>query len=173
MIKAIETQYKGYRFRSRLEARWAVYLDAMGVRWYYEHEGYELASGWYLPDFYLPELKLHLEVKPDGICQHASSFRDQVGAIVVTMGMPGDGLVAYCWDYTDSSGGSSDWHECEFGYNENREFCLFINAGRRDREFCINETESTDRIVRGIPKNNLTTDLAINRARSARFDNRR
>jgi len=27
MIKAIETQYRGYRFRSRLEARWAVFFD--------------------------------------------------------------------------------------------------------------------------------------------------
>jgi hypothetical protein len=27
MIKAIETRYKGYRFRSRLEARWAVRFE--------------------------------------------------------------------------------------------------------------------------------------------------
>ena len=27
-IKPIETNYKGYRFRSRLEARWAVFFDA-------------------------------------------------------------------------------------------------------------------------------------------------
>ena len=31
-IKAIETVYKGYRFRSRLEARWAVFFDACGVK---------------------------------------------------------------------------------------------------------------------------------------------
>lgn len=51
-IKPIETYYNGYRFRSRLEARWAVFLDALGVRWEYEPEGFELPSGkWYLPDF--------------------------------------------------------------------------------------------------------------------------
>lgn len=51
-IKAIETIYKGYRFRSRLEARWAVFLDALGVRWEYEPEGFVLPSGRrYLPDF--------------------------------------------------------------------------------------------------------------------------
>ncbi|MCB6994492.1 hypothetical protein LI177_13475 [bacterium 210820-DFI.6.37] len=27
-LKAIQTEYKGYRFRSRLEARWAVFFDA-------------------------------------------------------------------------------------------------------------------------------------------------
>jgi len=51
-IKAIETIYKGYRFRSRLEARWAVFFDEMGYDWEYESEGYELRDGtWYLPDF--------------------------------------------------------------------------------------------------------------------------
>lgn len=40
MIKAIETSYKGYRFRSRLEARWAVFFDALGVSWKYEDQGY-------------------------------------------------------------------------------------------------------------------------------------
>lgn len=51
-IKPIETHYKGYRFRSRLEARWAVFFDALGVEWEYEPEGFDLgAAGWYLPDF--------------------------------------------------------------------------------------------------------------------------
>lgn len=51
-IKPIETYYNGYRFRSRLEARWAVFLDALGVEYEYEPEGFELPSGKrYLPDF--------------------------------------------------------------------------------------------------------------------------
>ncbi len=55
MIKAIETQYKGCRFRSRLEARWAIFLDTLGIEWQYEREGYDLGSlGYYLPDFWLP-----------------------------------------------------------------------------------------------------------------------
>lgn len=63
-IKAIETRYKGYRFRSRLEARWAVYFDAVGIQWEYEKEGYHLPSGMYLPDFWLPQVKMWAEVKP-------------------------------------------------------------------------------------------------------------
>jgi hypothetical protein len=55
MIQAIETYYKGYRFRSRLEARWAVFFDALEMEWKYEPEGYVTAVGGYLPDFYLPE----------------------------------------------------------------------------------------------------------------------
>ena len=51
-MKAIETHYNGYRFRSRLEARWAVFFDALGVSYEYEPEGFELDDGtWYLPDF--------------------------------------------------------------------------------------------------------------------------
>lgn len=51
-LKAIQTEYKGYLFRSRLEARWAVFLDACGADWEYEPEGYDLGDGlYYLPDF--------------------------------------------------------------------------------------------------------------------------
>ena len=53
-FKPIETEYKGYRFRSRLEARWAVFFDACGVKWDYEVEGFDLGDGIkYLPDFVL------------------------------------------------------------------------------------------------------------------------
>lgn len=66
MIKAIETEYKGYRFRSRLEARWAVFFDTLGIAWEYEKEGYDLGeAGWYLPDFWLPKSNAWLEIKPD------------------------------------------------------------------------------------------------------------
>jgi hypothetical protein len=65
MLKAIETKYKGYRFRSRLEARWAVFFDALDIQWEYEKEGYELNVGWYLPDFWLPQVNMWAEVKPE------------------------------------------------------------------------------------------------------------
>lgn len=60
----IPTRYKGYRFRSRLEARWAVFFDAIGLKWEYELEGLALPSRNYLPDFYLTDLGVWVEVKP-------------------------------------------------------------------------------------------------------------
>lgn len=64
-IKAIETEYKGYRFRSRLEARWAVFFDDLDVEWEYEKEGFDLGeAGWYLPDFYLTKQGWWVEIKP-------------------------------------------------------------------------------------------------------------
>ena len=58
MSKPIETHYKGYRFRSRLEARWAVFFDALQIPYRYEPEGFDLNGLWYLPDFYLPAEQL-------------------------------------------------------------------------------------------------------------------
>lgn len=69
---AIETRYKGYRMRSRGEARWAVYFDSLGIYWDYEVEGFDLTKasvvgatelGAYLPDFWLPQVKMWAEVK--------------------------------------------------------------------------------------------------------------
>ncbi len=62
-FKAIETEYRGRRFRSRLEARWAVFLDALGLRWEYEPEGFEFDGLRYLPDFHVAEIGW-LEIKP-------------------------------------------------------------------------------------------------------------
>ena len=63
-IKAIETVYKGYRFRSRLEARYAVAFDVLNLEWEYEKEGFECGeAGWYLPDFYLSDSKWFVEIK--------------------------------------------------------------------------------------------------------------
>jgi hypothetical protein len=62
-IKAIETHYAGCRFRSRLEARWAVFLNHLDIEWDYEPEGFQFDGERYLPDFFLHEKKIFLEVK--------------------------------------------------------------------------------------------------------------
>ena len=75
MLQSLSTHYAGYCFRSRLEARWAVFLDHLGVRWEYEPEGFRLSNGLlYLPDFWLPQVKMWAEVKPN----------DEVGRLVLT-----------------------------------------------------------------------------------------
>lgn len=63
--KSIETHYNGYLFRSRLEARWAVFFDNIGWKYEYEPEGFKADDGTvYLPDFYLPQKGFYAEVKP-------------------------------------------------------------------------------------------------------------
>lgn len=69
-IRAIETHYNGYRFRSRLEARWAVFFDALDLKWEYEPEGFVTSAGPYLPDFrvWTPQSRpMWYEVKPEHV----------------------------------------------------------------------------------------------------------
>jgi len=53
-VTAIETLYRGCRFRSRLEARWACFWDHLETRWEYEPQGFVVGGRPYLPDFRLP-----------------------------------------------------------------------------------------------------------------------
>lgn len=69
-MKAIQTIYKGRRFRSRLEAKWAIFFDAIDVGWEYETEGFEIGTVKYLTDFKLSsfgknKVDLFIEIKPN------------------------------------------------------------------------------------------------------------
>ena len=143
-IKAIETVYKGYRFRSRLEARWAVFFDALGVKWEYEKEGFDLGeAGWYLPDFWLPELGVWAEIKPfDQVKIDPESewlnlitkFRDSVGQAIVLLRDPGVWCALRCWDLTDSSGGCYENDQVTWGV-KNGTPQLIALCDYRDRSF--------------------------------------
>ncbi len=61
-VRALTTEYAGCRFRSRLEARWAVFFDHLGIGWQYEVQGYVIDGRPYLPDFRLQDGQ-HVEVK--------------------------------------------------------------------------------------------------------------
>jgi len=70
-LRPIETEFKGYRFRSRTEARWAVFFEQIsGIDWSYEVQGFHLPTGeYYLPDFLVisPQgRKIWYEVKAPG-----------------------------------------------------------------------------------------------------------
>jgi hypothetical protein len=85
-IKPIQTRYRGYHFRSRLEARWAVFFDALCVEWEYEPEGFVLPDGaHYLPDFrvrFADGRTAWFEVKPcgDGSDPKLRQMQDAVGS---------------------------------------------------------------------------------------------
>lgn len=109
-LRAIETRYAGCRFRSRLEARWAVFFDTLGLAWEYEPEGFQLAEGPYLPDFKITGLvaanwpyvdafsmaminenSAWFEVKPDNAGddpRHAALARASECTMIVAKGLP-------------------------------------------------------------------------------------
>jgi hypothetical protein len=97
-INAIETRYAGCVFRSRTEARWAVFFDFIGTRWIYEAEGFYIgtnnegtATRKYLPDFYLPDEDLWIEVKGT----RAQFDYDLIAAAVIPHGggLPGSRIM--------------------------------------------------------------------------------
>jgi hypothetical protein len=65
-ITPIQTNYKGHYFRSRLEARWAVFFRELNIPFLYEKDAFKLGTlRCYLPDFWL-EL-------PEGICDECNT----------------------------------------------------------------------------------------------------
>jgi hypothetical protein len=64
-INPICETYKGYTFRSFLEIRWAVVFSEMGYAWQYEPRRFDMGNGTtYLPDFYIEDLDMWVEIKP-------------------------------------------------------------------------------------------------------------
>ena len=130
--KPIETIYNGYRFRSRLEARWAVFFDNIGIQYEYEPEGLMVLNGqWYLPDFYLTQFHCYFEVKraPEKIDRGSLPYDEFSEAIekigygsytdswagIIAFGDPYDHYMwIFCQDISDNSAGSYD-SPCVFG----------------------------------------------------------
>ena len=107
--KPIPTEFDGIKFRSRLEARWAVAFRAAGIKYEYEYEGYQLPDGWYLPDFWLPRLYTWAEVKSNRftprelrMCQQLADATES-GCILLA-----DGPDYSCYPEVH-------WHELRFG----------------------------------------------------------
>lgn len=64
-ITALPVWHKGYRFRSRLEGRWGVFFESIGIEFEYEPQGFKLENDvCYLPDFWLPVTRTYAEIKP-------------------------------------------------------------------------------------------------------------
>ena len=58
-----ETVYNGYRFKKRLEARWAVFFDALSIPYRYEFEEFNFGDEiTFAPSFFLPTLKCWIHI---------------------------------------------------------------------------------------------------------------
>lgn len=98
-IRPIETEYLGYRFRSRLEARWAHVLQSLGLSFTYEPEGFEFESGGqvsrYLPDFWIRDWSAWVEIKPEAPNERETRLAELLGdaseqLVIIFAGVPGD-----------------------------------------------------------------------------------
>ena len=170
-MKPIETEYKGYRFRSRLEARWARFFDACHVDWEYEPEGYDLGDGlYYLPDFLLHGVdgrdggNLYVEVKgqmTDLDAVKINRFAELGNKVLVVGKIPeGDSADEFSEDISDRaySHGKEGWpYEFNFetidgdhfaahpGINKDGRFELFGDDGSY---LCDQDDRATEKAYR-------------------------
>ena len=141
-IKAIETTYSGYKFRSRLEARWAVFFKELGLEFEYEPEGFLLDDDVkYLPDFFLPILSLYVEVKPSGVELSKSNWKKlnrfgQLKDFLIVFGEPYLQIEDPCnlgwerhWPITDKKGSEDG------GSDSSYVFCVCPWCGKIGVEF--------------------------------------
>jgi hypothetical protein len=182
-IKPIETVYNGYRFRSRLEARWVVFFDALKLNYEYEHEGYSIGkSSYYLPDFMFTDLKIHCEIKPsDGEINYKlySRFRDNITPILVLQGSPWEYIATWFgWDLCDSSAGAGEFDAAIYSTNKGEFQYILLDDQKSDREFGIDSvftpaisTKSTkDCPIKDMLSLKYNNTMAISKSKRARFE---
>ena len=157
----------GYRFRSRLEARWAVFFGALGIDWEYEKEGYDLGNtGFYLPDFWLPQVKMWAEVKPEKLndterrkCEVLAQETDH--PCLMLIGVP-ENKAYEAISYAVTDGGWPGEYE---GVSDGWALTSYVLTAHRLREgrfyWCLSISD-TDHFS--------DTENAVNAARSARFE---
>lgn len=173
MISAIDTHYKGYLFRSRLEARWAVFFDAMGIEWEYEPEGYNINGIMYLPDFYLPSIETFAEVKPHGLSDEEI---EKVNALALESGkncillidVPSNTTYLVAEPHIVKSIFGSE-KELQDVLNDPENYIILSN----DRTRCLFYSESGADYLKSASTSRHPHDAfkqAIERARSARFE---
>ncbi len=161
-IQAIPTRYKGWFFRSRLEARWAVFFESMEIEFVYEIGPTRLTESIvYLPDFYFPCLDWYAEVKPFAFTPEE---RWKVDALVQQTGQ-GCLLLPGPPDYRDYTGITRLGNEIS-----NNEYRLDIYHNG------INYYKADGRLFSG-PDEELTREacsgrfgIAVENARQSRFD---
>ena len=179
-IKAIDTRYRGYRFRSRLEARWAVFLDELSLEWEYEPEGYELPSGNYLCDFWLPGWQAWLEIKPVSPTQPEKTSCEELAwatdrPVMVGVNLPTrNPVMLFVGDITPSGCGGTGWHSSQFAVAaKTGVICLDVEPA--DRKFYSPQLQEECLFIASVcslfaPNGSMPISAAADAAKSARFE---
>ena len=173
-MKAIETRYGGTLYRSRTEAKWAVFFDCAGIAFQYEPDGYVLATGPYLPDFWLPGFGMFMEIKgQEPTEQEAAKCADlsleSAHDVLLAIGAPAEKFQIQWYRNGARSPGlfvlAKDYH-AEWGF-----YLVGTDGGFDGGEEWIGPTPAlgTSRIPRG-PMLTGAIELAYMAAGAARFE---
>ena len=180
IIRAIDTDYAGCRFRSRLEARWAVFFDELNIGWEYEPQGISMDTPQGRKKRYLPDFRLDngqwVEVKGaidaagvEKLLQFASVMSicgaERSNDLVVFGNIPRPLSIAWPTQL--------HWHNGLWGFAWSLESGCPIKMGRpRVRiEVAPPDAEMPDRLIKGFPWGHpeWATDGLV-KARRARFE---
>ena len=128
-----------------------MFFDEIGIKYEYEKEGYDLgALGWYLPDFWLPEFCMWVEVKPfieihdgkfyrfnDEAHEKASGLRDVTGnPVLVVRGEPANMLWREFYSHFVVNCGDGDCEgDAVFAKGDNGAFLCVFNLGSPEPEY--------------------------------------
>lgn len=106
--------HNGYRLRSYTELMWARLIEASGIFYLYEPDLVRVDEGCYLPDFWLPNVGIYLEVKgkdptPEEI-QKADAVMARTGKeVMFLVGLPESDRSGLC-NCGFLMRGASGWH---------------------------------------------------------------
>jgi hypothetical protein len=99
-----------------------VFFNAMGITYKYEHEGYELKAGRYLPDFYLPEHDCFVEIKGEKPTKDEKAKMAELSEKSGSMGF-------ICWDLPMSYDGNGHFME---PFNTEDKICIPLGECSRN-----------------------------------------
>jgi hypothetical protein len=177
--KGIPTWHARVLFRSRTEARWALFFDKLHVKWEYETQGFVTDGEPYLPDFAVfaalgtlwVEIKPAWDNDPEGIARFRrfAAQRPQPSRAVLLVGIPGEDSRTLVIGGDDSGGDpvnasweddTQEWRPCPSGHHFDLAYpgtfrAKFAEDGCPDKFGGLGEEAIAD---------------AITAARSARFD---
>lgn len=106
--------HNGYRLRSYTELLWARVLDAADIFYLYEPDLIRVDEGYYLPDFWLPNVGVYVEVKGDWPTEKevkkADAVMERTGREVVFLfGKPESDMTSLC-NCGMHVRGANGWH---------------------------------------------------------------
>src|SRR5438552_327551 len=85
------TWYGKNWFRSKLEAKWAVFFDQLGLSWCYEPGEFDLGDRKYTPDFWIEDWHCYVEIKfrteklwPSSQLRKLCKLKPQCAVLLVT-----------------------------------------------------------------------------------------
>lgn len=128
--RSLPALYAGTLFRSHLEARWAIFLDALDIKWEYEPQGFIVDGTAYLPDFAIfaaggtlwAEIKPDWDSDPEGVDKWRTfaAARPQPSRAVLLVGKPSvrgrhvviDGAEDAVWEDD-----GQEWRPCPSGHH--------------------------------------------------------